>query len=126
MVFDMLSAGVLGLTVSLVATVSAFAAERAGRKKNSRSSMCMCISREEDGRKKGGPAPAQNTPSGCVSFSQAQLHMYRDRMISTQPIDNDRILPGYGKTHTLSAIAEVARQACPIPTAIEQVGDVFS
>lgn len=60
----------------------------------------------------------------CV-FTVEQLDHYREKMISHQPIDNDRILPGSGKDHTLKAIDTVANGQTPIPSVVEQVGDVF-
>lgn len=54
------------------------------------------------------------------------LKNYRKRMIGQQPFDNDRILPGRGKTHTLSVIAEVIDNKCQTLPVITQVGDIFS
>ena len=62
-------------------------------------------------------------------FSNQLLASYREKMISSQPIDNDRILPGDGKEHTLSIIAAVTVAGGAnhsIPSVIDQVGDIFS
>lgn len=59
-------------------------------------------------------------------FTEPLLNQYRTRMIENQPIDNDRLLHGNGKTHTLEAIACVAQQRSDIPSVIDQVGDIFS
>lgn len=58
-------------------------------------------------------------------FTPDLLNHYRDKMISCQPIDNDRILPGSGKAHTLTAIGVVANGEILIPSVLEQVGDIF-
>lgn len=59
-------------------------------------------------------------------FETEQINRYRERMIASQPMNNSRILPGSGKTHTLSVIATVAATKTPMPTVLEQVGDTFS
>lgn len=59
-------------------------------------------------------------------FTAELLDSYRAKMVSRQPIDNDRILPGSGKTHTLMAIGTVVDSEMSIPSVLDQVGDVFS
>lgn len=64
--------------------------------------------------------------SKTISFTTEMLASYRQRMICSQPIDNDRILPGRGKNHTLNCIASVTEQGSPIPSVIGLIGDTFS
>lgn len=52
----------------------------------------------------------------CLRYS---IHM-RD----SQPFDNDRILNGRGKKHTLELMVSVS--ANDVPSILEQIGDVFS
>lgn len=124
---NILSAGVLGLVVSFIAFVAALIVH-SKQKKNPVDFLKIKIKRYRPQSVKD----AQRGFSALICkltvgmFSNQLLNNYRGKMISSQPIDNDRILPGYGKTHTLSAIAAVGKASHPVPAIIDQVGDIFS
>lgn len=60
-----------------------------------------------------------------IFFTSKLLEKYRKKMILCQPIENDRILPGTGKTHTLVAIDLVVDAKVAVPAVLDQVGDIF-
>lgn len=102
----------LGIVLALLAVVGAFVFSRAGQ------------SFEDDTDTM--PDLIEKVSFSLGVFTILLLNQYRSRMIENQPIDNDRLLPGSGKTHTLEAIVSVARQRSNIPSVIDQVGDIFS
>lgn len=114
--FDVMFAGILGCVASLVAVIASLITNKV--EKRTRERQAQKIPEIEKKLELLHPIP---TP-----FEEEQLNCYRERMIALQPIDNSRILPGSGKTHTLSVIAAIATTKTPIPTVLEQVGDTFS
>lgn len=102
----------LGITLALLAFLGAFVLSRAEQ------------SSEDDVDAMTGLIEKLSFSLGV--FTEQLLNQYRTRMIESQPIDNDRLLHGNGKTHTLEAIACIAQQRSDIPSVIEQVGDIFS
>lgn len=62
-----------------------------------------------------------------LTFPKAALQKYAERMATAQPIFNDRLLEGEGKTHTLNALASaVSSDDCSVISVLQQVGDTFS
>lgn len=62
-----------------------------------------------------------------LAFPKAALQKYAERMATAQPIFNDRLLEGEGKTHTLNALASaVSSDDCSVISVLQQVGDTFS
>lgn len=62
-----------------------------------------------------------------LRFPKSALQKYAERMATTQPISNDRLLDGEGKNHTLSAVASVASSSSSsVISVLTQIGDTFS
>lgn len=59
-------------------------------------------------------------------FTAELLGQYTTKMIENQPFDNDRLLPGTGKNHTLEVIARMSDKQNDIPSVFNQIGDIFS
>lgn len=125
---NVLGAGVLGLVVACFAVLSALIIHLMQKEK-----FVHCKTRHVRSynmrivKKTQGDFSAQAHSLIVGIFSNQLLASYREKMISSQPIDNDRILPGDGKEHTLSIIAAVAGGVNhSIPSVIDQVGDIFS
>lgn len=111
-IFDSMSAAVLAIIITFVAILAVAVTVQIENKVTSKQKLSEHV------------AEVVNLVISCV-FTAEQLDHYREKMISHQPIDNDRILPGSGKAHTLRAIDAVANSGTPIPAVVEQVGDVF-
>lgn len=121
---NILSAGVLGLVVSFISVATALIMHLTQEKKIVWFKIKKCHAQSVKNTQEDFSALISKLTVGM--FSDQLLDSYREKMISSQPIDNDRILPGYGKTHTLSAIAAVGDEKHPVPAVIDQVGDIFS
>lgn len=62
-----------------------------------------------------------------LRFPEYLLEQYAKRMATVQPIENDRLLEGRGKNHTLDAIASVATSYnSSVISVLDQIGDIFS
>lgn len=62
-----------------------------------------------------------------LTFPKVALQRYAERMATAQPIFNDRLLDGDGKTHTLNAlVSAVSSDDCSVISVLHQVGDTFS
>lgn len=62
-----------------------------------------------------------------LTFPKDALEKYAERMATAQPIFNDRLLEGEGKTHTLNALVRaVSSDDNSVISVLRQVGDTFS
>lgn len=71
---------------------------------------------------------SQRSPVACkLVFSETARLSYADRMANMQPADNDRILEGNGKNHSLEAMSSVVTKGSTrVVSVLDQVGDIFS
>lgn len=117
--FDIVSASITGVVVSIISFLSAVVVYLSSKVKNTKEK----CNREENNT--SIVMPVYNTVYSSL-FSENLLSRYRKKMIFCQPIKNNRILPGSGKDHTLTVISSVVNSKVVMPTVLEQVGDIFS